>query len=93
MPAGICAPLFSKVTMAKIDEDDLGKLVVDTVGMELGIVAEIDQGTAYIDPEPGLVSKLRVRLGVGDAGRRPAALHENRITEVTDEVIRVTDVP
>jgi hypothetical protein len=96
MPAAICEPVLSGVIMAttaRVDEDDVGKLVVDTVGRELGIVVEIEQGTAYIDPEPGIVSKLRTRLGFGDADGKTLPLHENRITAVTDEAIRVTDVP
>jgi len=78
--------------MTLVDEDDVGKLVVDTVGRELGIVTEIRQGTAYIDPEPGFVAKLRTRLGIG-GGDGTVPLYENRITAVTDEAIRVTDAP
>jgi hypothetical protein len=79
--------------MTRIDEDDVGKLVADTVGRELGIVVGIEQNTAYIDPDPGLLTKLKVRLGLSSAGEGAMALHENRITAVTDEAIRVTDVP
>jgi hypothetical protein len=79
--------------MTRLDEDDVGKLVVDTVGRELGIVVNIEQNTAYIDPDPGLLTKLKVRLGLGSAGEGAMPLHENRITRVTEEAIRVTDVP
>jgi len=79
--------------MTRIDEDDVGKLVADTVGRELGIVVGIEQNTAYIDPDPGLLTKLKVRLGLSSAGENAMALHENRITAVTEEAIRVTDVP
>jgi hypothetical protein len=78
--------------MSEIGPEDIGKLVVDTVGRELGIVAEIKQGTAYIDPDPGIVSKLRIRLGIGTAGQNGTPLYENRITAVTDEAVRLTDV-
>jgi hypothetical protein len=79
--------------MTRIDEDDVGKLVVDTVGRELGIVVDIEQNTAYIDPDPGLLTELEVRLRLASAGEKAMPLHENRITGVTDEAIRVTDVP
>lgn len=79
--------------MTLVSEDDVGKLVVDTVGRELGIVTEIRQGTAYIDPEPGVVARLRRRLGIGSGGGGTVPLYENRITRVTDEAIRITDAP
>lgn len=79
--------------MTLIDEDDVGKLVVDTVGRELGTVVEIRQGTAYIDPDPGIVSKIRTRLGIGSAGEGARPLYENQVTGVTDTAIHVTDAP
>lgn len=75
-----------------IDESAIGKQVVDTVGREIGLVAELRQGTAYIDPDPGIVDRLRVRLGIGSAGPNAVPLHEDRITSVTDAAIRITDV-
>ncbi len=46
-----------------VSRDDQGKVVVDESGEEIGIAGRIEEGTVYVDPEPGLTDRLRARLG------------------------------
>lgn len=50
-----------------LTEDDEGKPVVDAGGEAVGMVEEVNGNTAYIDPEPGLVDRIKTTLGWGDS--------------------------
>lgn len=77
--------------MPAIDECAIGKRVVDATGQEIGLVTELRQGTAYVDPDPGIVDRLRVRLGFVNADENAFPLYEDRITSITDTLIEISD--
>lgn len=74
--------------MANITESDEGKSVVrdDTT---IGIVATVEHGTAYVEPDPGLTDKLKAQLGWGDIDEEVFPLQEGDIADVTDDEIRL----
>lgn len=72
-----------------IDESIEGRRVVNEDGEEIGIVTEVREGTAYVDPEPGMVESLRSKLGWGDADQDDYPLPEGAIERVTDEEVHV----
>lgn len=74
--------------MANITESAEGKSVVrnDTT---VGIVATVEHGTAYVEPDPGLTDKLKAQLGWGDTDEETFPLQEQEITNVTDDEIRL----
>ncbi|WP_124192610.1 hypothetical protein [Natrarchaeobius oligotrophus] len=75
---------------AKITDDDEGKPVVDPEGNPVGMVEEVSGGKAYVDPEPGLVDRVKARLGWGNADEEDYALTEENIGRITDEEVELS---
>lgn len=71
-------------------EDDTGKPVVNTRGKKIGMVEVVREGTAYIDPEPGLVDQIKAALEWGDIDDDSYPLEEENITRITDDEIEVS---
>nr|WP_049967544.1 hypothetical protein [Haloferax prahovense] len=72
-----------------VTEDDEGKRVVNSHGETIGMVSEVKNGTAYVDPDPGITDKIRSKLGWGDADKDNYVLKASRINTVTDDEIRL----
>jgi hypothetical protein len=68
--------------------DDEGKQVLYQ-GDAVGRVVEIEGGTAYVDPDPGITETVSSKLGWADASADDITLHENSIVEVTDDEVRI----
>jgi len=73
----------------EITDDDQGKKVVNDHGDEIGIVKEVQAGTAHVDPDPGMTDQLKSKLGWSDTDEDTYPLQENMIEDVTDDEIRV----
>lgn len=73
---------------AQITEDAVGKTVVSPNGDEIGIVSAVEHGTAYVDPDPGLTTKIKTTLGWEDSpDEQGYPLQEQAIETVTDDEI------
>lgn len=70
-------------------EDDQGKKVVSATGEELGMITEVKEGTAYVNPDPGIADTISSKLGWGDAGDDDYELHNDQIKTVTDKEVRL----
>lgn len=73
----------------EITDDDQGKKVVNDRGDEIGIVKDVQAGTAHVDPDPGMTDQLKSKLGWGDTDDDTYPLQESMIEDVTDDEIRV----
>lgn len=71
-----------------ITEHDEGKRVVD--GEIVGIVSAVRNGTAYVDPDPGITGTIRSKLGWESVDDEDYPLRHTRIDAVTDDEIRLT---
>jgi hypothetical protein len=69
--------------------DDVGKTVVDGDGDEVGIVSAVEHGTAYVDPDPGITTKLKTTLGWEETDDDAYPLQESAVETVTDDQIRL----
>lgn len=76
-------------TNRKIAEEDEGKRVVDADGGTVGILVDVDDGTGYVDPEPGLTDRIRSRLGWGTVEEDDYPLDPAAIAEITHDEIRL----
>lgn len=73
---------------ATIPETAVGKEVVDASGEPVGIVSEVEDGTAYVNLDPHLTDRLLAKLNWGHASEDDypidasavAAVDGNRIT-------------
>ncbi|RRJ29692.1 PRC-barrel domain containing protein [Halocatena pleomorpha] len=74
--------------MSMITESDEGKSVVrdDTT---VGIVATVEHGTAYVEPDPSLTDKVMSQLGWKDIDEETFPLQDDEIADVTDDEIRL----
>ncbi|TYL37668.1 hypothetical protein CV102_15115 [Natronococcus pandeyae] len=71
----------------ELSADDQGKDVVDERGETVGIVAEVEGQTAYIDPQPGLTDRLKARLNWGGHGDDDYPVEAAQISDITDDEI------
>ena len=78
------------MSTVQITDDDVGKTVVDAEGNEVGIVSAVRHGTAYVDPDPGITTKFKTKLGWDDHdGGEDYPLQESAVETVTDDQIRL----
>lgn len=78
------------MSTAQITDDDVGKTVVDGDGDEVGIVSAVRHGTAYVDPDPSITTKLKTKLNWDDYDEdEDYPLQEASIDRVTDDEIRL----
>lgn len=75
--------------MAMIDEGDEGKTVVDPSGETVGIVVDVDNTVAHVEPDPGLTDRLAAELGWGDSDEETYHLESGAVDTITDDEIRL----
>lgn len=71
-----------------VTADDEGKEVVQD-GETVGRVVQVEHGTAYVDPDPGITETLLSKLGWADRDEDSYPLQETAIDQVTDDQIRL----
>ena len=74
------------VTLTDADE---GKEVVDASGNTLGIVTEVVNQTASVDPDPSLLETTKADLGWVDSDTDEYDVHEDAIETKADEKIHL----
>ena len=72
-----------------LQASDEGKRVVNEAGDEIGIVAEVDAGTAHVDPNPGIADTIMAKLGWQDADEETYQLPSSDVMEITDDLVRI----
>ncbi len=77
------------MSTTQLTEDDEGKKVVSTDGDEIGRITEVRDGTAYVDPDPGMFDTVKAKLNWGDAGEDSYPLEADHVADVTDNEIRL----
>lgn len=75
--------------MPELTDDDIAKTVVSGSGEEIGIVDDVDDGTAYVDPDREMASQLKSKLGWGATHKDTYPLKNDAIADVTDDEIRL----
>ena len=70
-------------------DDDVGKTVVDGHGSEIGIVSAVNHGTAYVDPDPGITTKVMATLGWENIDDDGYPLQDESIERVTNDEVRL----
>lgn len=75
-----------------LTEDDEGKPVVNSMGDEVGIVSEVQHGTAHVNPDPSITDKIMSKLGWDESNEDDSyRLEPDRIATVTDDEIRLNE--
>ncbi|NEU57693.1 PRC-barrel domain containing protein [Halorussus sp. MSC15.2] len=76
-------------------EDDEGASVFDADREKIGVVTEVRDGTAYVEPEPSLTEELKAKLDWGshEADEDAYPLRADWIDEVDDNEILLRTRP
>ena len=74
---------------ARFSDEDVGKTVYNAADEEVGIVSEVEHGTAHVEPDPGITDTISAKLGWGDAGEGAYPLQEDSVESVTDDAIHL----
>ena len=72
-----------------LTEDDEGKRVVTSDGDEVGMIAEVRGGTAYVEPDPGMFDKIKANLDWGDAGEDTYPIGMDDVADVSGDEVRL----
>ena len=68
---------------------DEGTDVYDDKGEEIGTVATVEDGTAYVDLDPGLTDEVKSSLGFGDTDEDTYPLHDEMVDTVDDDGVHL----
>jgi hypothetical protein len=72
-----------------LTEDDEGKRVVNAAGDEVGRVIEVKQGTAHVEPDPGLTDTIKSKMGWGESDADTYRLDADGIERVSGNEIHL----
>ena len=70
-------------------EDDVGKRVEEPNGSAIGIVANVEDGRALVEPDPGAVDSIKAALGWELEAENPVPIESDAVAEVTDDAVRL----
>lgn len=72
-----------------ITEKEEGKRVVNADGETIGVVSGVRNGTAYVDPDPGIGDRIMSMLGWENIDEDDHPLDRDSIDVITDDEIRL----
>lgn len=75
----------------KFIPSDTGKDVIDPQGERIGIVAEVEEQTAYIEPIPPITTRIRRRLGLGEGETETFPVSQERVASIEGEEIHLEE--
>jgi hypothetical protein len=70
-------------------DDDIGKTVINAEGEEVGLIADVEHGTAHVEPDPGITDTIKAKLGWGGTDEDAYPLQEQAVAEVTDDEVHL----
>ena len=74
--------------MAQFSDSDEGKSVM--MGDEkVGMITQVEHGTAYVDPDAGITDRIKASLDWGDRDEDTYPLEESRVDSITDDEVRL----
>lgn len=76
-------------------QEDQGKSVFDANSEKVGVVVEVRDGEAYVEPEPSLAEELKAKLDWGDPEPDEDAypIRDEWVEEVDDKEILLRTRP
>ncbi|ELY92903.1 hypothetical protein C483_06205 [Natrialba hulunbeirensis JCM 10989] len=77
---------------ATLTDDEVGKTVVDAEQKELGIVAKVEDGRAYVDPNPSVAEHVMAAVGWEGEDEEDYLVTEDMIASVGDEIVLQGDL-
>lgn len=80
---------------SNITKDAVGKSVFNADDEKIGIVVEVDDGTAYVEPDPSITESYKAKLGWGntEADEEAYPLDDDSIEAVNEGDIELRTHP
>ncbi|WP_049928991.1 hypothetical protein [Halopiger goleimassiliensis] len=75
--------------MGTFTPDDIGKTVESDAGDALGAVVEVDDETAYVDPDPGVTDSIKAALDWDGSLETTVLVTDDAVAEITTDAIRL----
>jgi len=75
--------------LRRYTDSDKGKKVVNQSGEEIGRIADVENGRAYVDPDPSVTDTVMSKLGWGSRDEGTYLLESDTIETVTDDEVRL----
>jgi len=78
--------------MDEFSDEAKGTPVVDINDNPIGVVSSVENGTAYVEFDPGLVDAIKSNFGISAGGQGAEdtyPLREEMVDRVTDEEVRL----
>ncbi|PSP56623.1 hypothetical protein BRC82_01730 [Halobacteriales archaeon QS_1_67_19] len=80
--------------MTTFTERDVGSSVFDADREKIGVIAAVEDGTAYVEPGPSLTEELKAKLDWGDPDPDEAyALRPEWVEELNDDEVLLRTRP
>lgn len=77
------------VMSATFVPEDVGKRVVNANGEEIGLVTDVDDDHAYVDPDPGLTDSIKAALGWSAQSEETITLRESDIADKGEDTVHL----
>ncbi|WP_435100398.1 hypothetical protein [Halarchaeum sp. P4] len=75
--------------MSTLTDEDVGKVLRDIEGEELGVVTAVEGNTAWVDPDPGIGDAVLAALGWSAKDEDDYTVDGELVDTVTNEEVRV----
>lgn len=75
------------MTSTELTEDDVGKQIVSSEGIDLGLITEVRDGTPYVDTHSGVVDKIKATFDWGEKDEDAFPLKTAEVAEVRDDEV------
>ena len=72
-----------------LTEEDEGKRVVNVSGDRIGVISGVRDGSAFVDPNPGITDAIKSKLGWENVDEDDYPLKHSKIDRVTDDEVRL----
>ena len=72
-----------------LTEEDEGKRVVNVSGDRIGVISGVRNGSAFVDPNPGITDTIKSKLGWENVDEDDYPLKHSKIDRVTDDEVRL----
>ena len=72
---------------ATLTDDEVGKTVVDAEGKKLGIVAKVEGGRAYVDPNPSVAERVLASVGLEGEDEEDYVVTEDMLESAGEDIV------
>lgn len=72
-----------------VTDDEIGKRVISSDGEDLGMVASVEEQTAYVEPEPGFIDKIKGAVGWESESEDIVPIPTEAVAEITDDEVHL----